>query len=84
MKKLLTAFLVLFLASSASYGGLFSSPKNDELMRIFETLDSRGPDAGTVEELENYVERNPRGDSVDEALLRLGRIYAARKNFDRA
>jgi len=84
MKKLLAALLALFLISSVSYAGFFSFGKSDELLRIFETLDTNGPDPGTVEELENYVERNPRGDSVDEALLRLGRIHMAEKDFGRA
>ncbi len=81
---ILLAFILAPVLASYSYGGLFSSKTNSGLVRIFESLDVNGPDDNTVRELEDYVDRNPKGESVDEALLRLGRIYADKKDFRKA
>lgn len=84
MKKFLAFFSAFLLLSSASYGGLFSSHKGRDLVEIFEEIEARGPDKNSVEELEKYIEDNPRGYPTDEALIRLGRIYSGKKENDRA
>lgn len=81
MKKALAIFLVLLLAAQAS-AGWFS--RGDSLISIFEDLDLNGPSVENVKRLEGFVEDNPQAEYIDEALLRLGRIYGEKKDIDKA
>ncbi len=86
MRKAIIALLALFfLAAPAADAFWFTGKdKSDDLVVIFEELDLKGADAETVRKLEGYVYSNPRSDYMDEALLRLGRIYRDRKEVSKA
>lgn len=52
-----------------------------DIVSIFETLEARPGDVVAAAALEKYIETTPRPEAVDEALLRLGRIRAGRKDY---
>lgn len=54
------------------------------LPEIFEALETSGTKADIIEELEKFVQENSKAPAIDEALLRLARIYIERKDFERA
>lgn len=82
--RIKTAVLVFAftLASTASYGFLWSSQR--DLVSILGDIETKGADKNTIGELEGYIENNPKGEHADEALLRLGRIYADKKDYVKA
>lgn len=59
------------------------APAND-IVSIFEALEARPNDVVAAVALEKYIETVPRPDAVDEALLRLGRIRAGKKDYSGA
>lgn len=80
-KRLAIAFALLFLLAAqaqAFWGG------SADLLEIFGNLDLDGPTAANVEALEKYAEANSGEEGVDEALLRLGSVYSAKKEFEKA
>lgn len=86
MRKAIIALLALFLLAAPGADAFWFSDKtkSDDLLVIFEELDLKGADAEAVRKLEGYVDSNPRSDYMDEALLRLGRIYRDRKELPKA
>ncbi|MBE7415301.1 MAG: penicillin-binding protein activator [Deltaproteobacteria bacterium] len=85
MRKAIIALLALLILAPGAHAFWFSDKtKSDDLLVIFEELDLKGADAETVRKLEGYVDSNPRSDYMDEALLRLGRIYKDRKELPKA
>lgn len=54
------------------------------LPEIFEALETSGASAVIVDELDKFVQENPNAPAIDEALLRLARIYVESKDFDKA
>lgn len=81
MKKVLALVLALFVFS-AEANAFWSG--NKELIAIFGDLDLSGATSANVDALEEYVRRHPGEEGVDEALLRLGRIYSDKKDFPKA
>ncbi|OGQ50708.1 MAG: hypothetical protein A3J24_08265 [Deltaproteobacteria bacterium RIFCSPLOWO2_02_FULL_53_8] len=78
--------LCLILTSYSAYADDNSSGAADEaqaLVSIFEAIDTHPGDAAPVEALSRYVksERKAALNFTDEALLRLGRLRAAEKDF---
>jgi len=82
MKKLLATVLAFLLLSVQAHA--FWGNGNGELINIFGSLDLSGPTAANVESLEEYVSEHPGDEGVDEALLRLGRIYSDKKEYQKA
>ena len=82
MKKALFVFLVILLASAQASAAWFN--RADSLVSIFEDIDLNGPSIENVKRLEGFVENNPGAEYIDEALLRLGRIYSEKKELNRA
>jgi ABC-type branched-subunit amino acid transport system substrate-binding protein len=81
MKKTLATVLA-FLLLSAQAHAFWSG--NGELINIFGSLDLSGPTAANVGSLEEYVISHPGEEGVDEALLRLGRIYSDKKDYQKS
>ena len=81
MKKILAAALA-FLFFSVQAHAFWSG--NSELIDILGSLDLSGPTAVNVVSLEKYVMAHPGEEGVDEALLRLGRIYSDKKEYQKA
>lgn len=79
--KTLVLAMALTLVSAASYGAFWSFGK--DLATILTDIETKGADK-SVADLEEYVADNPRGENSDEALLRLARVYAEKKDYDRA
>jgi len=82
MKKALAVLLVILLASTQVDAAWFST--GDSLVSIFEDIDLNGPSIENVKRLEGYVDNNPQAEYIDEALLRLGRIYSEKKELNKA
>ncbi len=82
MKKALFVLLVILLAQGQVSAAWFS--KADSLVSIFEDMDLNGPGIENIKRLEGFVEKNPDAEYIDEALLRLGRIYSEKKEFRKA
>lgn len=76
--------LALLLAGGQAHALWFGKDRAGELMAIFDELDLGGAKVETVRRLEGYVEKNSVGEYMDEALLRLGRIYEERKELGKA
>jgi tetratricopeptide (TPR) repeat protein len=83
MKKILAALLALILFSAPAQAAWFGSG-NEDLVAIFGALDLDGPTDANVESLEGYVGSHPGEEGVDEALLRLARIYSDNKEYQKA
>lgn len=81
MKKFLFFLLALVMLSGQAHAFWQT---NSGLVDIFGELDLEGPTNENVSTLENYVGLNPREQGVDEALLRLGMIYAEKKDFQKS
>ena len=84
MIKAITVLFVLFAALSGPTAHAAWPGKGGDLMTIFEELDLKGAQAETVKKLAAYVDGNPSAEYIDEALLRLGRIYSDKKELQRA
>lgn len=82
---LLIITYLVFTTCPAYAGGTASgnAAEPDELVSIFEALETRPGDAAATDALTRYVDVNsPTGRKyVDEALLRLARLQAAEKNY---
>ncbi|CAG1065796.1 hypothetical protein BAC1_01387 [uncultured bacterium] len=81
MKKLLAAILAILFLSVQAHAFWFG---NTELIDIFGSLDLSGPTETNVASLEKYVSANPGEEGIDEALLRLGRIYSDKKEYQKS
>ncbi|MBI5563208.1 MAG: penicillin-binding protein activator [Deltaproteobacteria bacterium] len=79
-RALITAAAIIITAACASRAAE-DAPQKADIVSIFTALDERPGDAGTIAALEGYVNENPQGEAVDEALLRLGRIRAGAKDW---
>ncbi|MBI4949036.1 MAG: penicillin-binding protein activator [Deltaproteobacteria bacterium] len=77
------ARLILFIILSILVLAPSPAPARG-LPDIFEALEESGGKDGIVEELDKFVRENPGAPALDEALLRLARIYVERKDFDKA
>src|SRR4030067_3201452 len=86
MKLKVLAFCLLFtFASTSSWGWISSlSNKGEELVGIFEAIETEGPTAKNVSGLESFVRNNSGEPYADEALLALARIYSANKDYPKA
>ncbi|MBI5970844.1 MAG: penicillin-binding protein activator [Deltaproteobacteria bacterium] len=100
--KTLTAVLaviaVLLIFSLPSYGVdaeavlplLRVLPSSPDVMALFEALEAAPNGKNELKSLEIYVDKNPDGPGVPEALLRLGRAYnggntpTAKKDYEKA
>ncbi|MDO8426745.1 MAG: penicillin-binding protein activator [Deltaproteobacteria bacterium] len=71
-------FLFFILFASAPFA------RSRELPSIFEDLETSGASKEIIEELEGYISKNPGADYIDEALFRLARAYAEKKDFGKA
>ncbi len=78
----------ILLPASSSYGWIYFSSRDRDttLVEIFEEIEAEGgrADADAVRALEDYIEDHPRGESTDEALMRLARIYSERGETGKA
>ncbi|MEK7774069.1 MAG: tetratricopeptide repeat protein, partial [Deltaproteobacteria bacterium] len=55
-----------------------------DVLTLFEALEAAPNGKNEINALERYVDKNPGGTAVPEALLRLGRIYSAKKEHEKA
>jgi len=85
LKVLALCMLFTFISVSPSWGFIFSlSDRGEELVGIFEAIETEGPTANNVSGLESFVSNNSREPYTDEALLALARIYSANKDYPKA
>ncbi|MFQ5736159.1 MAG: penicillin-binding protein activator [Thermodesulfobacteriota bacterium] len=83
--KVLALCLLFTLAATPSRAWLFSlSDRGDELVEIYESLETNGPTEQNVSRLESFVRNNANEPSVDEALLTLARIYSRDRDYAKA
>lgn len=80
--KVLALALAFMFVSTASYGFFWSAQK--DLYTILNDIETKGPDAGAVKDLEAFIVDNPRGERTDEALFRLAGIYAGKRDYGKA
>ncbi|MBI5642186.1 MAG: penicillin-binding protein activator [Deltaproteobacteria bacterium] len=55
-----------------------------DLPVIFEELEVKGPEEKIINELERFIGENPGATALDEALLRLARVYIQKKEYIKA
>jgi len=85
LKVLALCLLFTFIAAPPSWGWIFSlSNRGEELVDIFEAIETEGPTSKNVSGLESFVRNNAREPYTDEALLALARIYSADKDYPKA
>ncbi|MDP2690048.1 MAG: penicillin-binding protein activator [Deltaproteobacteria bacterium] len=83
--RVLALCLFFTLVSTASWGWIFSlSNRGEELVGIFESIETSGPTDDNVRALEAFARDNANEPYTDEALLALARIYSGRKDYGRA
>jgi len=59
-------------------------PSSPDVLTLFEAIEAAPNGKNELKALESYVDKNPEGLGVPEALLRLGRIYATKKEHEKA
>jgi len=85
LKALALCLLFTFMSASASWGWIFSlSNRGEELVDIFEAIETEGPTSKNVSGLESFVRNNAREPYTDEALMALARIYSADRDYPKA
>lgn len=83
--KILALCLIFAFVSTPSWGWIFSlSNRGEELVDIFEAIETDGPTAANVSSLETFVRNNAKEPYADEALLTLARIYSRKKDYPKA
>ncbi len=86
-KAIVLCLLFTFIAfiATPSQAWLFSlSNKGEDLVDIFEAIETGGATEQNVSRLEAYVRNNASEPNADEALLELARIYSRRKEYGKA
>jgi len=82
-KAVAIALAAVFLLASQTLA-FWGGNANGELVELFGRLDLDGPTEANVASVERYVEGHPGEDGVDEALLRLGKIYSDKNDLRQA